>query len=158
MISWKLKFCRAHTVIQDNLSTWSAAMCQYFLNRQKVLDQSTLLVPALITSYLLYLEQQTYILRAGKTFTRVLFIKFIRKILLCKKVNWYNIIPYLGGNLEGLVVAAVLLRLLGHQPHVGDVPGGLPVELTVLPAHSLNIISFRDVPDINQELTILKYL
>ena len=40
-------------------------------------------------------------------------------------------INYLSGDLEGLVVAAILLSLLGHQTNVGHVTSALPVKLTV---------------------------
>ena len=36
--------------------------------------------------------------------------------------------------LERLVMTPVLLRLLGHQPHVASVTHGRPIELTVGPA------------------------
>merc|ERR1719382_184746 len=38
------------------------------------------------------------------------------------------------GDLKGLVVAAVLLRLLGHQAHVAGMAHRRPVELAVLSA------------------------
>ena len=40
-------------------------------------------------------------------------------------------IIYLSRDLEGLVVAAILLSLLGHQTNVGHVTSALPVKLTV---------------------------
>jgi hypothetical protein len=52
-------------------------------------------------------------------------------------------ILYLGRNLEGLIVAAVLLRLLSHEANIGDVASRLPVELTVLPGgHRKFTLSF----------------
>ena len=50
---------------------------------------------------------------------------------------------YLGGNLEGLVVGAVLLGLLGHQANVGHVAGGLVVKLSVGPRRQNTLVKGR---------------
>ena len=48
----------------------------------------------------------------------------------CSIINKYNDL-YLGWDLEGLVVAAIFLCLLGHQTNIGHVTSGLPVKLAV---------------------------
>ena len=58
----------------------------------------------------------------------------IKLLLMCLTLKFDNIKKYggyLGWDLEGLVVAAIFLCLLGHQTNIRHVTSGLPVKLTV---------------------------